>query len=194
LHFTAISNQSSAFVPLLIDNTVGRQPDGSEVRNFAPQAGRVVVVGGEPLLEAILASNRQPALILYGLPGPDYVIEGKPRLDTALPWPAVWEGAQSNLFQQIQPIGGTNRMMFFRARRGTASVSASLTVRRESGQLIIEWPASASHCVLQESTSLSTAASWTTRAGSAQRVGDRYRMAVPVAGAGNRFYRLRCAP
>lgn len=117
LHFTAISNQSSAFVPLLLDNTVGQQPDGTEVRNFAPQAGRVVVVGEEPLLEAILGSNRQPALILYAKPGPGYVIEGKPRLDALLLWQVVWEGTQTNLFQQIQPVGGTNRMMFFRAVR-----------------------------------------------------------------------------
>jgi hypothetical protein len=129
LHFTAISNQSSAFVPLLIDNTVGRQPDGAEVRNFAPQAGRVVVVGAEPLLEAILATNRQPALILYALPGPDYTIEGKPRWDASLPWQTVWQGAQTNLFQQIQPIGGTNRMMFFRAKR---AVSASTALRLEA--------------------------------------------------------------
>jgi hypothetical protein len=129
LHFTAVSNQSSAFVSLKLDNTVGQQPDGAEVRNFAPQAGRVVVVGEEPLLEAILATNRQPALILYGKPGPDYVIQGKPRLDPALPWQVVWQGTQTNLFQQIQPIGGTNRMMFFRAKR---AVSASTALRLEA--------------------------------------------------------------
>jgi hypothetical protein len=117
LHFTTVSNQSSAFVPLLLDEIVGRQQDGSEVRNFAPQSGRLVVVGAEPLLEAILNSNRQPALILYGLPGPDYIIEGKPRLDASLPWQSVWQGTQSDLFQEIQSVAGANRTMFFRARR-----------------------------------------------------------------------------
>ena len=193
LNFTAATGQSSAFVSLKLDNGVGRQPDGTEVRNFAPQAGRVVVVGEEPLLEAILASNRQPALILYGRPGPDYVIEGKPRWDTSLPWQVAWEGTQTNLFLQIQPIGGTNRMMFFRARRGITSTT-TLTVRQVSGQLVIEWPLSAGNCALLESTSLSTLDTWTAMAGTAQLIGDRYRMTVPIAGAVNRFYRLRCAP
>src|SRR5206468_497220 len=80
----AATGQSSAFVSLRLDNGVGFQPDGSEVRNFAPQSGRTVVVGAEPLLEAMLSSNREPALILYGEPGPTYVIEGKPR------WAATW--------------------------------------------------------------------------------------------------------
>src|SRR5206468_6476521 len=72
LNFTAATGQSSAFVSLKLDNGVGLQPDGTEVRNFAPQAGRTVVVGNEPLLEAVLTSNRQPALILYGQPAPDF--------------------------------------------------------------------------------------------------------------------------
>src|SRR5207247_6007880 len=37
---------------------------------------------------------------------------------TALLWQVVWQGTQSNLFQLIQPPTGTNRTMFFQARRG----------------------------------------------------------------------------
>ena len=191
LNFTAATGQSSAFVSLKLDNGVGLQPDGSEVRNFAPQAGRTVVVGHEPLLEAVLTSNRQPALILYGQTGPDYVIEGKPRLDVALPWQVVWEGTQTNLFQQIQPIGGTNRMMFFRARRGAVVAGTLLTVRQESGQLVIEWPAAAGNCVLQESASVGASAVWATNPATPQLSGGTYRLALV---GGSRFYRLRCVP
>ena len=47
LHFATVSNQSSAFVYLNLDNTVGQQPDGTEVRNFAPQSGRLVIIAVE---------------------------------------------------------------------------------------------------------------------------------------------------
>ena len=51
LHFTAVTNKPSAFVNLNLDNAEGRQADGSVVRNFAPQSGRLVIVGEEPLLD-----------------------------------------------------------------------------------------------------------------------------------------------
>ena len=56
LHFTAVSNLPSAFVDLNLDNTVGYQQDGTPVRNFAPQSGRLVVVGEEPLLQAVFTA------------------------------------------------------------------------------------------------------------------------------------------
>ncbi len=116
LHFTTVSNQSSAFLSLNLDNAVGRKLDGSEVRNFAPQSGRVVIVGQEPLLEALIDTNRQPAMILYGQPGPGYVIESKPALSFVFPWEVAWRGEQTNLFQQLPIITDANRTLFFRAR------------------------------------------------------------------------------
>ena len=53
-----------------------RQPDGTEVRNFAPQAGRVVVVGAEPLLEAVLSTNRQAQLSAIRQGGGREAVEG----------------------------------------------------------------------------------------------------------------------
>jgi hypothetical protein len=75
LHFTTISNQSSAFVALHLDNIVGFQADGTPVRNFAAQSGHLVIIGAEPLLEAFIGANRQPTLILYGQPARNYVVE-----------------------------------------------------------------------------------------------------------------------
>ena len=48
-------------------------------------------------------------------------------MDAVLPWQVVWQGTQSNLFQQIQLIGGTNRMMFFRAAK-VDPIIATLTL------------------------------------------------------------------
>ena len=84
-------------------------------------------------------------------------------------------------------------MMFFRARRGAVVAGALLTVRQESGQLVLEWPAAAGNCVLQESASIGAMAVWTTNAATPQLAGGTYRLAVSLAG-GSRFYRLRCVP
>ena len=114
LHFTTGSNQSSAFVNLLLDNTLGFKPDGTEVRNFAPPAGRLVIIGEEPLLEAGFDTNRQPSLILYGQPGPGYVIE------TATDFGGPWTTNQSLTLPDLwQPVAvpASAPQQFYRAKR-----------------------------------------------------------------------------
>ena len=117
LHFTAVCTQSSAFVNLEIPETVGTQPDGTPARNFAPVAGRVVIIGEEPLLEAVMGTNRQPELILYGQVGTTNVVEANPNLDNASGWQPRCQVTLTNLFQTFACEGVTNRTMFYRARR-----------------------------------------------------------------------------
>ena len=114
LNFTTFSNQSSAFIHLNLDNTVGQQPDGKEVRNFAAQAGRVVVIGAEPLLEAFLNTNRQPALTLFGLPGSNYLIESA--MDTQGPWRTNQPATLTNLWGELS-LPGDAPQQFYRAKR-----------------------------------------------------------------------------
>ena len=113
LHFTAFSNQSSAFVSLVLDNITGQQLDGTEVRNFAPQAGRVVIVGDQPLLEAVGAGNGLVQLILYSRLGRtnDIVVSAQ------MPGPA-WQTNQvvvsTNLFNNLTPFPPVDGQRFFR--------------------------------------------------------------------------------
>ena len=104
-------------MPLSLDNTVGHQPDGSEVRNFAPQAGRVVVVGEEPLLESTHSTNGLVQLILYSKPG----VTNRVQSTLALPVPGAWteweQIVPSNILQNLTPLPPTNRVMIFRAVR-----------------------------------------------------------------------------
>ena len=117
LHFTAACNQSSAFVNLQILDTIGLQPDGTVARNFAPQSGRVVIIGNEPLLEAFISTNGYPALVLYGQPGTNYVLEATSDLSDPESWQSAWEGILADLFQLIDPPIGAENAKFFRARR-----------------------------------------------------------------------------
>ena len=100
-----------------IPDTVGTQPDGTLARNFAPQSGRVVVVGTNALLEAFMGADGQPALVLYGPSGANYVLEATSDLSKPPPWQAVWEGTLTDLFRLIEPAPGTGQVLFYRARR-----------------------------------------------------------------------------
>jgi hypothetical protein len=116
LHFTAISNQSSAFVPLLLDNAVGLQPDGTEVRNFAPQAGRVVIVGEEPLLEALPSTNGQVQVILYARPGATHLLQTTVELPAQGSW-SPWQQVTPTSLIHAMPLPTTNQTLFIRALR-----------------------------------------------------------------------------
>ncbi len=75
LQLAAASNQPSGFAYLNVGHSVGTRLDGSQVTNYVSQTARVVIVGEQPLLEAILNTNKQPALVLYALTGTTNTLE-----------------------------------------------------------------------------------------------------------------------
>jgi hypothetical protein len=88
------------------------------VANFAPQSGRVVVVGEEPLLEMLIGTNRQPLLVLYGKPLPGYSIESRTNILLGN-WKSVLTNltVPTNLFLNITPVPGSGAVNFYHALR-----------------------------------------------------------------------------
>lgn len=118
LNFITVSNQSSAFVRLEFTDLVGRMADGTPVANFAPQSGRVVVIGEEPLLEMVHGTNTQPLLFLYGQPASGYTIETRPNLASGA-WQAAVPGLTitTNLWLEFPPPASASRENYYRALR-----------------------------------------------------------------------------
>ena len=117
LHFTTVSNKPSAFVDLSLDDITGWQADGTPIRNFAPQSGRLVIIGEEPLLECLLATNGLPTLVLYGKPGWNCDMDARPTLDMVTPWQFYQQTTLMDLFQTFYPVPASNSPRFFRAVR-----------------------------------------------------------------------------
>ncbi|MCS7089785.1 MAG: LamG-like jellyroll fold domain-containing protein [Verrucomicrobiota bacterium] len=67
----------------------------------------------------------------------------------------------------------------------------ALSARIQGNQLILSWPVSASGFSLRASTSLGASANWTPVSGTLTVVGDRYQLAVPLADAPQRYFRLQ---
>jgi len=114
VQFTAVSPQS-AFVPITLSSVTARQTNGLPVPRTIPGSGRVVVVAQEPLLEALLLTNSQRRLVLYGPPGSGYTIQKTTDISRPNQWQTVWAGTLTNLFQ-IGPADG-NSSEFYRAIR-----------------------------------------------------------------------------
>lgn len=114
LYVTAVSNQSSAFLWLEFDDIVGRMLGGTLVEQGSNPAGRVVVVGEQPLLEAAWSTNRQPLLILYAKPGFGYNLGWTTNITSPPPWPTRLSVTMSNLVQEITVPPGLPQQ-FYRA-------------------------------------------------------------------------------
>ena len=116
LVLTAVTNQHSAFVPVEIGPSIGTQPDGTFVTNYVTQAGRVVIVGEEPLLEVLRSTNGLVQAVLYAPVGSTNVVQTSPDLP-ALSWSAWQPVTMTNLLQSLPLLPATNRTLFFRAVR-----------------------------------------------------------------------------
>ena len=113
LSFAALTNQSSAFVPLPIINVSGHKPDGGQAASAYGQAGQVVIIGNEPLLEAALGTNDERLLTLYGNPGASYQMAYSTNLLTTN-WVPAWQGTMTNLWEVFQ-ADQTAPQLFYRA-------------------------------------------------------------------------------
>jgi hypothetical protein len=92
------------------------------VSNFFAGAGRVVVVGQEPLLQALPSPNGHIQLHLYALPGTTNLIQSAATLSQGGPGFAVSSAfpnpiTATNLVNLLTPIPATNRALFFRPVR-----------------------------------------------------------------------------
>lgn len=104
---------ASAFVPLIVTDVVGIQADGTLVGNSSGQAGRVVVIGAQPLLEAWLSTNGQRMLTLYGNPGTSYQTAFNTNL-LSTNWQSGWRVPLTNLYQEFT-VDSTPPQLFYRS-------------------------------------------------------------------------------
>jgi uncharacterized repeat protein (TIGR03803 family) len=112
----ALDAGPSAFAPLTIGNIVATEADGTTVAPVFANDGELVLIEGDPLLEAKPSTNGiAPQFILYGNPGTNYFIQ----YTTSLTPPVVWSpftnftliGLQTN----FPPASPADAMEFFRA-------------------------------------------------------------------------------
>jgi hypothetical protein len=107
LDFTPPSGPS-AFVPLTLQNASAIKSGNIPIRSVETAAGRVAVIGVEPLLDA----QPGPVLFLYGNPGATYQIESTTNLGSS--WSPAWQVGLTNLYQPFL-ISPTDPQTFYRA-------------------------------------------------------------------------------
>ncbi|HZT23514.1 MAG TPA: hypothetical protein VFB55_11470 [Verrucomicrobiae bacterium] len=115
LAFTAVSNQTSAFVPLRVTALSGTKPDATPMARTLAQSGRVVVIANQPLLEAGFASDGSRQLTLYGKAWTSYAIEYSTNLNNPAGWTPTRHFAQTNMVTSLVGLAPPVPNAFYRA-------------------------------------------------------------------------------
>jgi len=112
LCFTALSNQVTAVVPLLLSAPAATKADGTAVADIVAVSGRMTVLGRQPYLRATRGSSNQMELTLYGIPGTTNVLQ------TALSPKGAWQTVQTltitNVPETLQWPNQGEAALFFR--------------------------------------------------------------------------------
>ncbi|HEX5400652.1 MAG TPA: Ig-like domain-containing protein [Verrucomicrobiae bacterium] len=149
----------SAFVPLIVTNAVGIESGNTPVGSIQANAGQVVVIGTEPLLEARLGTNAERQLVLYGNPGASYQIAYSTNL-MRTNWASVWRVPMTNLFQEFGPDNSL-RQAFYRAWQFTANPPLlELHLLNRTNTSLLLYGQNGTNYVIETTTNLSPGALW----------------------------------
>jgi hypothetical protein len=84
LCLTILQTQGPGIIPLKISDVTARRFDGVQLVGASGLDGRVIVIGREPFLEALLGPDGQRNVVIYGQPNSSYLLEYATSL--AGPW------------------------------------------------------------------------------------------------------------
>ena len=112
LRFTATPTGPSLILSLLVTNLEARRADGVLVANPSAVPGQVVVIGEEPVLEALRAPAGEHRLTLYGRPGRAYEIQSLAGLESNL-WQPLLLVPMTESARDLSWLVSSNR--FYRA-------------------------------------------------------------------------------
>jgi len=117
LNFT-IAPQTSAFIPLQLANVASVRAQAGLAPGVLLDHGRVTVVDGAPLLEAMNLPGGGRTLILYGLPGTNYTIETSTNPVNPAAWQSWHSMTPASLSETMDASSSSNApMIFYRARQ-----------------------------------------------------------------------------
>jgi hypothetical protein len=83
LNITVSSPQSSACLSLPIGDAAGVTTGGTEIPKNALNGGQVTASGAESLLQALIRTNGQRYIVLYGQPGVTFTVQTSSSLSQA---------------------------------------------------------------------------------------------------------------
>ena len=192
LRFGTVPDPQSAIVTVALDNVLGISATGTLMANAEGEAGRVFIIGEEPIASDLARANQLCALTLYGRPGVTYWVQSATNLLGA-PWQTVRTVTLNGTWERVVALPAPNSRTFYRLVEVPAVPNAGpLTIRAEAGKQVIEWVPTRPNCALESATSLGPSMVWTPVEGLDVVLTNGVARVPLTPGTGTKFYRLRC--
>jgi hypothetical protein len=116
LNFTVVTNQASAIVPVIPQVQQAVSADGSLTTNFQAQAGQILIIGRQPILQPLPATpGGVRSLALFGNPGANYELQASTNLSNPVAWRNVLSIPMTNLVQLVSGLDTNPPAIFYRA-------------------------------------------------------------------------------
>lgn len=156
LTFLAVTQQTSAFVPLRFLAATAAKPGGAPVNVPVAQPGRAVVIGSQPLLEVNPDTNGLRSATLYAQPWMSYALQMSSDL---VHWVEVNHFPETNQVSTLRLPGTGNQ--FYRIQLFTPDppVLEAMLTSGPARQLLF-YGRPGTNYTLQSATSLSTPTTW----------------------------------
>jgi hypothetical protein len=189
LTFDTFADAPSAVVGVMGGPLLGGRASSSLVSTGQAGAGRVFVIGREPILDAERTGG-DLRVTLYAPAGRRYAVQGASGLGGTNTWRSLRVVEAAALRTELDAWSmETTGNSFFRVEE-IAGGGTVLVISTSQGDGVVEWPADCVGCVLEESPRLGADAEWNDSPLPVETAGDLRRVIVP-AGNGERFFRLR---
>jgi hypothetical protein len=149
----------SGFVPVAITNVIATKANGSMVANTSGGVGRVVVIGAQSLLEALLGTNAQRSLNFYGNPGASYQLAYSTNL-AGTNWTPMWRVPMTNLLETFR-LGNQLPQVFYRAMEFSANPAIlELKLQGPTNGTLTLYGQSNNNYTVETATNLGTQTVW----------------------------------
>jgi hypothetical protein len=117
LHFETLVGQPSAFAPLNISSVACARATDGLTPTMLVNDGRIVIVGAQAMLEAVLSGAGQRQLVLYSKPGVTNIIQSRTSLATSAVWANRNSYTVTNLVRTVPAPSPTAPLIFYRLRQ-----------------------------------------------------------------------------
>lgn len=190
LAFTAVPDQTSAFVPLQVSTVTGTKTDALPISRTFAQSGRVVIIASQPLLEAGFAVDGSRQLTLYGKAWTSYAIEYSTNLANPAGWTQEQHFAQTNMVTVLAGLGAASPNAFYRAVEFTPDPPVLEALRSPNGmRTLLGYGRPGSQYTVLSTTNLSNLVPWTPV--QTYTLTNSFQYLQPTGGENVIFYRLR---
>jgi hypothetical protein len=160
LNFTAVSNDSSAFIRLQAQSIQATNPNPATSISFLANQGQLVIVGPKSLLQTSLGDGGSRSLALYGIPWASFEVQYSTNLANPNGWHDLMRVPMTNIVATFSGLNTNMPNVFYRAYQFMANPPLLEAHLANQTRSLLVYGQPGTNYVLQYSTNVAGTVSW----------------------------------